>query len=213
LNSRNKHGISSPEKINLLEKELQSYKRRTDSDAIEASVIYEDKFIEQLLKDIGVKVPDDPFTRKWDFSSLRNEAAQMGFVPFSSLSEEVERILNFRDFFLESKVREQRTFNQWVRDSKRFWRRVFNGKTHKARAERARLAEIGKSSFVSIADLEKKITRSFSGWIFVFEDRFNNNLLNSGPSLRVTFEAGNVSSRKISSYNTGGFPVTSESLR
>jgi hypothetical protein len=195
LNSRNKHGVQAVDRLNILAKELASYRRASDGlQDIVASTIYTEEFVETFLESKGVNIPSDPYTKKRDYEALVNEASMNGFVPFTLLADQVERILNFRDFLLKHKEREPRTFNGWVRDSRKFWKNAL------PKGQRNQFKKIGKERFTTIVDLDKKVTRSFSGFIFVLEDRFNLNLLNCGPSLRIHYNTQSVEKKKISSY-------------
>jgi hypothetical protein len=184
LNTRLKKGISSPDKVRILVKETAKFRLIEDKEDIDllkphSDVVYDDEFVIKHLNDRGVSVPLDPYGSKFDFSSLENEASVHGFVPFTSFSDEVERVLNFRAFFSGRKVREQRTFNQWVRDSARFWRKNLPV------SRRSSLAHLGKEKFTKMVDLEKSIQRSLSGWIYIGDDPMCQTLINSGPSLKL----------------------------
>ncbi|WAK75247.1 MAG: RNA-dependent RNA polymerase [Narnaviridae sp.] len=181
LNHRVKHGISEMD-INVLAKEISRYRRNGDN-SISVTSIYEDDFVLNYLSEVSeVELPPDPYSKKYDFSSLRNEAARVGFVPFSELYDEVERVLNFQNFLKKPLEKTRRSYNQWVRDSKKFWNRVF-----KDRHYTNQCIEVGKRRFTSVASLDKQITRGFSGWIYVGEDIQHFNLINSGPSMKVNF--------------------------
>jgi hypothetical protein len=196
LNSRVKHGLSIKDS-NILRSECARYKHNVSKVGINfrPNVIYSDDDMYEILDLIGTNVPLDPYIKKRDFSSLKNEAARIGFVQFSSLSEEIERILNFNEFFSRGVTREQRTFNKWGRDSKKFWKNKFRGRNLSL------LSQSGKTGFKSIADLEKRVTRGFSGWIFIGDSDDAFNLVNSGPSLKIEFRAVKSSSiHKVHGY-------------
>nr|WEC89324.1 RNA-dependent RNA polymerase [Colletotrichum curcumae narnavirus 1] len=196
LNSRVKHGISIRDN-NVLRMESARYKRAVNPslDVINPNCVYESDFIVELLKEVhGIKIPLNPYDQSFDWSSLENEASRIGFVPFSSLSEEIERLMNFHEFFSNHKVREQRTYNKWVKDSNRFWRKKINS------SNRSKLSDLGRRRFSSLAGLERKIQRAFSGFIYIGDTDVGFNLINSGPSLKVSFSKGNVNSPlKVSS--------------
>jgi hypothetical protein len=182
LNTRLKKGISSPDKVRILVKETARFRYKEEGLLgplqPHADVVYDDAFIISYLNTHGTEVPLDPYGNKFDFSSLENEASVHGFVPFTSFSDEVERVLNFRAFFSGRKVREQRTFNQWVRDSARFWRKNL------PKGRLISLGNLGRERFTKMVDLEKAIQRANSGWIYIGEDPMCQTLINSGPSLK-----------------------------
>jgi len=182
LNHRVKHGFSS-DTAPVLKQVLASFSRAVPSEdsLYKGDAIYEDSHIMGLFAQLGIECPSDPYTKKWDFSSLRNEAARLGFVPLSSLPEEVERVLNFQAFLKGGAQREPRTFNKWLKTSRRYWRKAFSGR------DSGKLSKLGKSEFKSIALLEKAITRSFNGWVYVGDDLEHMSLINSGPSMKVHF--------------------------
>jgi hypothetical protein len=189
LNSRVKHGISSRNKRNTLYQEVSRFRWSLTDDKIEANSIYSDDFVRTLLEEHGVEVPVDPYTNRFDWSSFKNEASRIGFIPFSEISEQVERILNFQEFLTELKVREPRTFNRWLKDSRNYW------KTRITSRNRAELATLGRQKFVDFKTLESLIQRKFSGWVWIGPDRHNRSLINSGPSMRVTFSKVPLESR------------------
>nr|URN70570.1 RNA-dependent RNA polymerase [Diplodia seriata narnavirus 1] len=194
LNSRVKHGISSDTR-EVLQQELVKYrfdnKSYSQSDESKTkkldppvpSTIYDDSYVINLLEKEGITLERDPYLKKYDFSALVNEAARYGMVPFDTLATELERILNFHEFIIHGRVREQRTYNRWVLDSSKFWKKIVPN----TGARRKYLSDLGKSKFTSISDLEKKVLRSFSGWISVSPSGDAFNLINSGPSLKIFF--------------------------
>jgi len=159
---------------------------------LDPTLVYNDKFVMDFLSEEGIEVPLDPYLKKYDFSSLRNEAARVGFVPFNSLAEEIERVMNFQEFMTGGCRREPRTFNKWLSSSKRFWR------SRVTRENKQSLAAIGYTKFTTISNLEKLVTRSFSGWIYVGQSLDGFTLVNSGPSLKVSFKKTPVSGDKMS---------------
>jgi hypothetical protein len=186
LNSRVKHGISVQDK-NILRIEVGRYLKQGKDGA---NLIYDDSYIIGLLRDLGVNEFVDPYERKFDWASLVNEASRIGYVPFDSLSEEIERVMNFIKLIFDGSTKDPRTFNKWVRSSKRFWRsRVTRGNT-------SELSLVGRERFTTFIDLEKKIKRSFSGWIYTGPTDSQFNLINSGPSLKINFRDGQVSDLK-----------------
>jgi hypothetical protein len=193
LNTRAKHGIISTDRVNFLAFSLAKMHYSSENKVM-ANAIYDDDFVMTLLEEEGIEVQSDPYTKKYDFSAFRNAAAFIGFVPFSSLPEEIERVLNFSTFFSDEVTRQQRTYNQWVRDSRKFW----NGRI--TRKNKAALFSFGREKFTSIVDMERAVLRSFSGWIYVGEDRYNLNLINTGPSLKIDFRPGLIAQKKDLSY-------------
>nr|QED42934.1 putative RdRp [Monilinia narnavirus H] len=196
MNSRIKHGISSDVSL-ILEELLKPYSRALPGESrIKGNTIYNDDFIITLLTNVySVDIPLDPYLKKYDFSSLENEAARIGFVPLSSFPSEIERVLNFQKFIKDGFTKETRTYNKWVKQSSRYWKKVF--KTE----DKAKLEKLGREKFTSISSLEKAITRGFSGWIYVGSDIDNMNLINSGPSLKINFNKSSRLGGKMSLYN------------
>nr|WAK75316.1 MAG: putative RNA-dependent RNA polymerase [Narnaviridae sp.] len=181
LNNRVKHGISEMD-INILASEVSKYRRNADN-SISVKSIYDDDFVINYLQEVSsVEIPPDPYTKKYDFSSLKNEASRAGFVPFSELYDEVERVLNFQNFLRKPSEKTRRSYNQWVKDSKKFWNKVFRNKHYRDYCHNLSINE-----FSSIAALDKQVSRGFSGWIYVGEDIQHFNLINSGPSMKVNF--------------------------
>jgi len=185
LNHRVKHGFSS-DTSEVLKKVFEGFRRAVPGETrVTGNSIYDDNFVITLLQEAyHLEIPDDPYTNRYDFSSLRNEASRIGFVPLSSLAEEVERVLNFQAFLQGRAGREPRTFNKWLRDSKRYWSKVI---PKYRTSEYTRLFQKGKQRFTTVGNLEKQVTRGFSGWVYVGSDLQHLNLMNSGPSLKITF--------------------------
>jgi len=194
LNSRVKHGITSKD-WNIISSEISRYKFSA-SLQIEPNTIYNDDFIISLIEGDGTVVPRDPYTGVFDFSSLKNEASILGFVQFTELTDQIERVLNFQEFFSKNKVREPRTFNHWVKDSKNYWRGIFG----RGPKKREYLSLVGKTNYKGMSSLEKDVKRSFSGWIYVGESRFHLNLINSGPSLKINLSRIPIKNRTIKKY-------------
>jgi len=183
LNSRVKHGFSADTSEVLLKVFREFKKAKPGSSRVSGNTIYDDDFVITLLTEVySIEMPLDPYLKKYDFSSLKNEASRIGFVPLSSLAEEIERVLNFQKFLKNGVDREPRTFNKWLKDSKRYWNKNLF-KTN----EVSKMANLGRSRFKDIVSLERAITRGFSGWIYAGSDLEHFNLINSGPSLKVSF--------------------------
>jgi len=196
LNSRVKHGFSS-DTSGILEGIFKTYSKALPGQReVKSTSIYSDEFITTLLQEVyQVQLPDDPYVHTYDFSSLRNEAYRIGFVPLSSLTEEVERVMNFQKFIKHGSSREPRTFNSWLKSSKRYWKFLDDP------TEVSRLEKLGKNRWKSVAALEKSITRGFSGWIYVGEDVDSMTLVNSGPSLKISFSRDSRLGGKLRLYN------------
>jgi len=196
LNSRIKHGFSSD--VNpILKSIFKTYSKAIPGKReVSSTSIYDDSFVITLLQEVyQVELPDDPYVHTYDFSSLRNEASRIGFVPLTSLTEEVERVMNFQKFIKHGSKREPRTFNTWLSSSKRYWKFLSDP------SESSRLSRIGKNRWKSVAALEKSITRGFSGWIYVGEDVEQMTLINSGPSLKISFSRDSRLGGKLRLYN------------
>lgn len=199
LNHRVKHGFSS-DTSGVLKQVFEGFRRAIPGEKrVTGNSIYNDDFVITLLNEVySLDVPTDPYTNKYDYSALRNEASRIGFVPLSQLAEEVERVLNFNSFLKGVVGREPRTFNKWLRDSKRYWRNVIPGFRT---SEYTRLFKKGKQQFKTVGDLERKVTRGFSGWIYVGSDLQHLNLMNSGPSLKITFSRSSTLGGRLLLYN------------
>jgi len=195
LNARVKHGISS-DVSPVLKEIFESYSRALPGESrVKGNSIYNDDFIVTLLREVySVEVPPDPYTKKYDFSSLENEASRVGFVTLQSLPTEIERVLNFQKFLKGDYKKESRTFNVWLKQSSRFWKKVFREEDIQA------LSALGRQRFKSVALLERAVTRGFSGWIYVGDDISNMNLINSGPSMKVAFSEGSRLAGRMSTY-------------
>jgi hypothetical protein len=190
LNNRVKHGSLVKDKLNIVKSEVSRYQINDSNIKNQMSnVVFDDVYIRDMLAREGIEIPCDPYTNGPDFSSLKNEAVQFGFVPFAELSEQAERVLNFQNFLRGVPGKSTRTFNQWARDSKDFWSKTQCLKTKRRVPGNSRLAKFGRSKFSSISELDKAVTRAFTGWIYTGDDRYHPNLLNSGPSLKVSLSS------------------------
>jgi len=185
LTKRNKHGIDATaaalavfakmaktEEIQILDEPIEEFKSRT---------IYPDTRIREALSRFGITVPNDPYTGGPDRDCLRNEAHRFGIIRLDDLFEQIERTINFDTFFRKEVVREQRTFEQWLRRSGKYWKRVLY-KT--SPYERMVFREYGKIRFKDLNHLDNQVLRSFGGYVVPMNW---GTLDEAGPSLRIDF--------------------------
>lgn len=195
LNGSIKHGIESKERIFILEQEATSYLVASQIDFAK-NQIYSDKVLKDFLRELEIDIPVSPYTGDVKFSELLNAAAQLHFRPLSQLGDEIERTLNFNKFLTCPGVeRQQRTFNTWKVRADRFFKRkiLLSGNYHYYK-------NLGKERFKGYRDLETKVARSISGWIYTGPSS-GLNFQNSGPSLRVHFSRLPVDTRPILVYD------------
>jgi hypothetical protein len=185
LNSPAKKGIQTLDQSLQIVREtiglFQLYDKPDLPAEIASNVVYSDNIISLLLKLNGKEPESDPYTGQYDRSSFENEAHQIGFVPMTSYLDEVERSLNFQAFLTSAEEREQRTFNQWIKMSAKFW----------AKNDILRMKDL--EGFVlpegfSFAKLEKQVLLSIRGWIYLGDSKITT--INSGPSLKIDFFKG-----------------------
>nr|WPR16651.1 MAG: RNA-dependent RNA polymerase [Streptophyte associated narna-like virus 24] len=185
LSKRNKHGIDNSEAaLAAFSAMAKKENIRFHDDIIEqfdSQTLYPDTRIREVLNRFGINIPTDPYTGGPDRDHLRNEAQRFGIIPLDVLFEQIERTLNFDVFFRKEVVREQRTFEQWIRQSGKFWKRsLFNLKSY----DRMILTEYGKSKFTTLSNLDNQVLRAFSGYVVPMNW---GTLDSAGPSLRIDF--------------------------
>jgi len=187
LNKRNKHGIDNTENV------LKTFNRLTSSEfplvfhegeilEFKNRTIYKDVDIGNTISKFGIEVPPDPYTGGFDRDSLRNEAQRYGLIPLTDYLEQIERTLNFQEFLKDDTIlRSQRTFEQWVQRSSRYWKRCLYGLNTRKKLE---LAAYGRQKFKNLNTLDRAVQRSFDGYIY--PDTWVS-LADAGPSLRIDF--------------------------
>jgi len=143
--------------------------------------VYPDFRIREVLTKVGVTVPNDPYTSGPDRDHLRNEAARFGIIQLDDIFDQIERTLNFNEFFRKEVVRQQRTFEQWTRMSYKYWRRALYGLSS---WERQVHAAYGRIRFTTLTDLDNKVLRAFSGYVVPMNW---GTLESAGPSLQIDF--------------------------
>jgi hypothetical protein len=177
LNSRNKHGIeASKEALEVLRTELTkvTFNKVKDFDVLIDNNVYSENEVFNYLVKQGIEIPNDPYTGRRDRDGLDNEAQMLGLIPLQELLSKVERCLNFDSFLSGGKVREQRTYAKWVKASNKYWGR------RKVRPGPSKMTDTP-----TLGDLEKKVTRAFSGYIFIAEE--SSTIFRLGPNLTTNF--------------------------
>jgi hypothetical protein len=202
LNNPSKKGIST------WEKSLEVFQKVTKSDStsyvflqyegdltncqIDCNTIYDDRFVKDLLSFVGVNVPMDPYDpSKYDFDSLKNEASLINFIKVDDLLGEIERVNNFHEFLTKKKVREQRTLEKFLKDSRRYWNK--HGITVNHRNGGVVKGDCPK--FKSWVKLEKDLLFNLNGWIYMGDT--THSVFTSLPTLKVDFSKGRNKNRKV----------------
>jgi hypothetical protein len=171
--------------------EFHQYDGNLENQVISEKLIYDDNFVKDVLHLMGRDVPKDPYDpSKYDFDSLKSEAALIGFIKIDEFLGEIERSCNFQEFLSKETVRQQRTLARYFRDSSKYWRRV--GIPPNLRGKGITKADC--PSFKSFVDLEKKCLFHLNGWIMVSNTTIG--MFNSFPTLKVDFRQGRNSKRK-----------------
>lgn len=182
LNSPSKKGIQTlNESLEIVRETIgrfHHYISDEEPKEILSDVVYPDQVVQRLLE-INNRVPvSDPYTGRYDRSSFENEAYNIGFVPITHYLDEVERSLNFQTFLTSNEVRDQRTFNKWMKDSAKFWKKKG-------------VLDLREDPFWTLpenftfAKLEKDLLLSITGWIYLGYSQITP--INSGPSLKLDF--------------------------
>jgi hypothetical protein len=185
LTKRNKHGIDNSkvaletfarmaktENVKFFDGNIEEFETRT---------VYPDHRIRDVMARFGISIPEDPYTGGPDRDHLRNEAHRFGIIRLDDLFEQIERTLNFDVFFRKEVVREQRTFEQWIRTSGKFWAKALYSATP---LQRRTYQGYGRLKFKSLNDLDNQVLRSFSGYVVPMNW---GTLDSAGPSLRMDF--------------------------
>jgi predicted CoA-binding protein len=187
LNKRLKHGMDYTKRVlralstNAEIEWMEFHDGQEVPTAITPMTIYSERVVRQMLESVDRVIPVDPYTGNFDRDHLHNEAVQCGFRRYTDYLEQIERTINFDGVFREENVRQQRTFEQWVRKSKTFWMRTVWSKPVEIQAAYTRK---GREGFTSLSNLEQLVDRCFDGycypssWISIPE---------SGPSLTLPF--------------------------
>jgi hypothetical protein len=207
LNKRNKHGIDNSDNIVSVFKSLASKTNplkfhKGEISCFEINTLYDAYDVSSLLTGLGIDIPKDPYTGGFDRDSVRNEAQRFGIIPFSEYLTQIERTLNFQEFLKdESVLRSQRTFEQWIRRSGKFWKRELFSKPL---AYRQDLARIGKERFVDLKTLDRVVNRQFDGYIFPGNWM---SLAEAGPSLQIDFRVLSTRPQKYFLKRYASIPV------
>jgi hypothetical protein len=185
LTKRNKHGIdNSKNALRIFSKLAKDTEIQYDDNEIvefRPRTVYPDTRIREVLSKVGITVPNDPYTGGPDRDHLRNEASRFGIIQLNDIFDQIERTLNFNEFFRREVVREQRTFEQWIRGSYKYWKRALYMSGPSKRAEYAKL---GRDRFKDLNQLDNQVSRSFVG--YVFPENWGT-IESSGPSLKIDF--------------------------
>jgi hypothetical protein len=216
LNSPSKKGIFTwNESLAVLSKivnrfTIRPYDGVLDNMSIDAFCIYPDQFVIDLVRFTGREVPMDPYDQsKFDWDSLANEAAFLGFIKADQLLEELERILNFQDFLIRGSVRQQRTYDNYCRHARSYFRKAgFSVNENTQSVSRADCPE-----FTTWAKLEKSCLYTITGWISIADPRVN--IFNSTASLKLNFrQLRKVRQTPLSGLNIESYvDMVNESLR
>jgi hypothetical protein len=189
LNKRNKHGIDNSEKI------LSTFKAIANAngepfrfftgkipETLKPREIYNTDVVVSILEKFNLDIPKDPYTGGPDYDSVRNESQRFGLVPLREIFDQIERTLNFQEFLKDDLVlRSQRTFEQWVRSSGKFWNKALYRASN---SKRAYYVQLGREKFTSLNNLDRIVQRSYDGYVYP------SNWISpasAGPSLKIDF--------------------------
>lgn len=136
--------------------------------------IYSLQQVITYLEGLGINIPKSPYTGDYDRDSVINEANIIGLIPLSRVIDQFDRVSVFNRFLCgDFSPPEQRTLSRYLRDSSRFWKKVF--KTF------PNLPPPSKDWTFSA--LEGAVNRKLFG--FVLRTRSRSLVLNYGPSLII----------------------------
>ncbi|QJT93754.1 RNA-dependent RNA polymerase [Erysiphe necator associated narnavirus 22] len=185
-NFRNKHGMDNTKKAIELFSHLTHGKGiifipEGEVENFYPYTVYGEKVIRNLLKRNNINVPSDIYGN-FDRDNFTIVLQTLGIIPFRDYIDNIDRVLNFNEALSSVVLRKQRTVNDWVKTSSRFWGRLYRSLSQEKLRQLQLLGlDTMKSSMES---LSKRIDRAFDGYVIpsIWES-----VPEFGPSLQIDF--------------------------